>query len=283
MKLITLLALLFLVPSCKEQEKINFSTTRQSHTTQLTSEIQDQQIPPTPPKSELLLEKFSTPNGKLWAYITPKMSFRNSRPALIWLSNDLQKPLNKNLWEKPQEDDLRAKIFHEKKVVTMYPSLRGTHGNPGHQEMFYGEIEDIKHAFSYLSKHPNVDPNQIYLIGHGEGATLALLVAGNFNKFKEIYALGPIANLASDAIKTPFNDKNTLESALRSPLNYLKHIQTPTYIIEGKKSPNNMSSFRLLQKNNKNKLLTFFAHPEHNHYNIIQIVSREIVQRMTAL
>ena len=59
----------------------------------------------------------------------------------------------------------------------MFPGLRGTSGNPGTQESFLGEVDDVLAAADFLRKVDYVDPSRIYLGGHSTGGTLALLVA----------------------------------------------------------------------------------------------------------
>ena len=276
---LVLIALTF--SSCeKHEEKVNFVELRKNHETKIIAQSKSTKTPEQPPANHFLLEKYSSPEGKMWMYITPKMTFRNSRPAVIWLSNTLDHPLNSQLWNEPKEFDLRPIKIKSYKIVTLIPSLRGRYNNPGQKELFYGELEDIKAAFNYLSQHPNVDPNQIFLVGHGEGATLALITAGNFQGFKAIYAIGPTANVAGDAQETPFDEESKLEPALRSPLNYLEYINTPTYIMEGKQMPTNLSSLRLLQKNNKNPKVKFIISAEHNHYSIVQHACETIVNQI---
>jgi len=63
--------------------------------------------------------------------------------------------------------------------VVMGPMLRGENGNPGHFELFLGEIDDARAACQWFAQQPYVDANRIYTFGHsiggGVSAVLSLL------------------------------------------------------------------------------------------------------------
>ena len=114
----------------------------------------------------------------------------------------------------------------------MFPTVRGTCDNPGYQELFLGEVDDIIAAAEFLKSQDNVNPNQIYLGGHSTGGTLALLVAESTDLFCGVFSFGPAAEAESYGTLT-FDVNNPQEWYLRSPIHFLDEITTPTFVIEG--------------------------------------------------
>ena len=96
-----------------------------------------------------------------------------------------------------RENDQSARGFRESGVVLMLPSLRGSNLNPGRNEFFFGEVDDVIAAANWLATRPDVDPNRIYLGGHSTGGTLALLVAESTPRFRAVFAFGPVASVRS--------------------------------------------------------------------------------------
>ena len=129
--------------------------------------------------------------------------------------------------------------------------MRGNAGNPGVQEGFFGEVKDILSAYEYLSKLKHINKKQIYLGGHSTGATLVLLVAASTDKFKSIFAFGPVEDPLNYGANYAYHDvKNKLENQLRAPINFVSSIKSPTYIIEGSKG--NIGSLLAFKKASKN-------------------------------
>jgi acetyl esterase/lipase len=61
--------------------------------------------------------------------------------------------------------------------VVLLPMLRGENGNPGHFEMFYGELDDAAAAVRWLAELPEVDPTRVYAFGHSVGGGVAGLLS----------------------------------------------------------------------------------------------------------
>lgn len=57
------------------------------------------------------------------------------------------------------------------------PALRAENGNPGHYELFYGELDDATAALRALQNDPRVDPKRTFVLGHSAGGVLASLMA----------------------------------------------------------------------------------------------------------
>jgi acetyl esterase/lipase len=70
-----------------------------------------------------------------------------------------------------------ARRFVERGFVVLVPMLRGENGNPGHFEMFYGELDDAAAAVRWLAARPEVDARQVYAFGHSVGGNLAGLLS----------------------------------------------------------------------------------------------------------
>ena len=111
----------------------------------------------------------------------------------------------------------------------MIPALRSGFGNAGVKEGSLGEVDDVIAAASYLARQPQVDPDRIYFAGHGSGGTLALLVATQTERFRAVITFGPVEEVTAfreDLYK--FKHKNEKDVTIRSPINWLKGIKTPT-------------------------------------------------------
>ncbi len=116
----------------------------------------------------------------------------------------------------------------------MVPSLRGGNDNPGAQEYFYGEVDDVIAAAEYLAKLDFVDPERIYLGGHGDGATLALLVAESTDRFRAAFCFGSAAMIETDnprLVRLVGFDADAAQ--LRSPAMWLQGVRSPTFLIGG--------------------------------------------------
>ena len=67
------------------------------------------------------------------------------------------------------------------------------------------EVQDAEAAIAFLQKRPDVDPARIGIVGHGEGANVALMVAAKRNDLKALVLLAPsdvpFSDLAVEQIK----------------------------------------------------------------------------------
>jgi alpha/beta superfamily hydrolase len=132
----------------------------------------------------------------------------------------------------PDDNEQSASAYREAGFAMMFPTIRGTNDNPGLQETFLGEVDDILAAAKYLRSREFVDPEEIYLGGHSTGAMLALLVAESTDVFKAVFCFGPAAEVGDYGV-TPFDTTNPREFYLRSPIHFLDAIGSPTLLIEG--------------------------------------------------
>ncbi len=159
------------------------------------------------------------------------------RPAILWVAGGFNWGLSASAWTPaPRSNDQSARAFREAGIVLMRPALRGANDNPGQSECFLGEVDDILAAADYLAKRPDVDARRIYLGGHSTGGTLALLTAESTARFRAVFAFGPAPDPRQyRRFGGCLPDSTDGEEArLRAPIEFIKDIKTPTWIIEGK-------------------------------------------------
>jgi len=197
---------------------------------------------PAPPKNIFESTLYTSPAGKLIAYITPDPRDGKRHPAVLWAHGGFG-GIGSWFWEPATpDDDQTARAFREAGVVLMCPSWRGENDNPGMFELFYGEVDDLLAAREYLARLPYVDSQRIYLAGHSTGGTIALLGAEVPGNFRAAFSFGGAPDLrwvlfdGTGYGNTPFYYKNTQEVYLRSPIHFVKFIKQPTFYFEGEDS-----------------------------------------------
>lgn len=259
------------------------SEARQNFQTQILRREASPQKPPAPPDGLLDLVHYPSPAGDLAAYLTPNPGDGARHPALIWIhGGDSCSSIDELAWTPgPPDNDQSAHQFLQVDLIVMFPSLRGGSGNPGVNESFFGEVDDVIAAADFLAKLPFVDPDRIYLGGHSTGGTLVLLVAECSDRFRTIFSFGPAAAIGQYGAEfvtcNPHDDK---EMMLRSPTLWLPSVKTPTFIIEG--SRGNSDALQFMQKNSTNSLITFVEVPAADHFQILGPANRLIAQKILA-
>ncbi len=218
---------------------------RREHTTRLVSDG-DPTPPDVPPPDELELVRYQAPLGENHAYVTP-LQAGPQRPAIVWIHGGFDWGISRSFWE-PQErrNDQSGAAFREAGIVQMYPSLRGSNGNPGRNECFFGEVDDVIAAAEHLATRADVDPDRIYLGGHSTGATLALLVAESTDRFRGVVAFGPIddpRNYGEGGCLPLGVDES--EALVRAPIEFVEQIRTRTVVVEGAEMGNGDSASNL--------------------------------------
>jgi pimeloyl-ACP methyl ester carboxylesterase len=197
--------------------------------------------PPVPPTAVLERIQFPSKVGSLWAYITPTQTDGQRHPAVVWAHGGAG-GIDSWLFEPPEErNDQTGVAFRYRGLVVMYPSWRGENDNPGQYEMFYGEVDDLLSARDFLKQRSDVDPDQVYLVGHSTGATTVALAACMDADFRAAFAFGPwmmldaesMQNIEIGGVTAPFNIHHDNELKLRSAARWLYNLKRPLWYIEG--------------------------------------------------
>ena len=245
--------------------------------------------PARPPAGTFELTHFETKLGSHPAFVSvPPRSKADAegselrRPAIIWLRGGWRPELDASWWtpQAPHEDHSAAPL-REGPALLMIPGLRGVNGAPGDSECMLGEVEDVLAAHAYLAARPDVDPSRIYLGGHSTGATLALLVAESSDVFRAVVSVGPVAALAKYAGQCGPESLTPAEGRLRSPINFLDEIRTPTWIVEGDRSSNtrNFPHFEAVKGHAPIEILSL---PGADHFDLLAPLQRALNEQIAA-
>jgi len=247
------------------------------HTTKLVKQEVEKETLPEPPAQIFKLVKYPAKSGDLAAYISRPKDEKKKHPAIIWITGGFPSGGGSDyLWNRLDiPNDQSARQYRNAGMVMMYPTFRGANGNPGFQEGFYGEVDDVIRAYDYLSKLSYIDPKRIYLGGHSTGATLALLTAASTDKFRGIIAIGGNSdpqNYGEERVH--YDPKDELERKLRAPIHYLNGIKSPTLITEGEGG--NIGSQEDMRDAQKNPKLTFITVSEADHFNVLYPLNKHL-------
>jgi len=242
--------------------------------------------PLVPPPAELFsLVRYRTPAGSMKAYLGKAPTPGKKYPAMIWITGGFPPGgIDSSAWESvSSENDQSAKVYREMGIVMMYPTLRGSFGNPGAQETFYGEVDDVLAALKYLQAMDSVDPGRIYLGGHSTGGTLALLVSEATGGFRAVFSFGPVGDPATYGRENlTYNPDDVKERKLCAPIHFLDGIRSPTYVIEGTRG-GNLDSVRKIQGSSTNRNLFVLPVRGASHFNVLWPVNRLIARKIAAL
>lgn len=241
----------------------------------------DQRLPSAP--SDIFKKiKYKTKIGYMKAIVSKPKDYKKRYPAIIWLSGGFPVGgFDESMWRPVDpSNDQSAKIYREKGIIMMYPTLRGTFGNPGYQENFLGEVDDVISAIQYLKSLSFVDPNRIYLGGHSTGGTLALLVASATNDLCTTFSFGPVANPAwygPEAIL--YNSENINEMLIRSPAYHIGDVKSNLMIIEGAQD-GNADSVHLLKSLSKGLPVKAIVLDDYDHFSVLSPANEIIADKI---
>jgi dienelactone hydrolase len=278
-----LIALTFNTSLCLAQAQTLLEA-RADHQTTLIKFKQEKQGLDQPQKPLFDLVKYNTELGDMDAYLSTPPDQSKRYPAIIWVTGGFPSGgIGAGAW-KPQsmDNDQSAQDYRLSGLVMMYPSFRGTADNPGYQESFYGEVNDIISAANYLAKVKYVDPKRIYLGGHSTGGTLVLLAAETGYPFKAVFSFGPVSDPARyGEKKLNYDLKNAKEAQLRAPIHHLDAIKSNTYVIEG--SNGNQQQLMLLKEKSNNSKVKFMTIQGASHFDILGPINRFIARDIVKL
>jgi acetyl esterase/lipase len=235
---------------------------------------------PRPPRGLFRIEQYRSPAGSMAAYVSPPPGDGRKHPAMIWIFGGFSNSIGETAWERASPDnDQSARAFREAGMVMMYPSLRGGNTNPGYLEGFYGEVEDVLAAADYLAAKEYVDPQRIYLGGHSTGGTLVMLVAASSDRFRAIFAFGPVDDVTGyGADCLPFDVWDRQEVMLRAPIEWLHAVNCPLFVFEG--SDGNISCLRAMRRASDNPQIKFFEANRADHFSILAPVTRLVAEKI---
>ena len=243
-----------------------------------TSRILASPLPPVPrPKlrdGNFVAVEYTSPAGKLAAYVTPSPNDSGRHPAIVWITGgDCNSVDDSSLQKGEPRSDQSASAYREAGIVMMFPSLRGGNVSRGYREGFYGEVDDILAAARRLAELHYVDPARIYLGGHSTGGTMVLLVAECSIGFRAVFSFGPVDEPRYGRIYSPFDESNADDLKLRAPIRWLDAIRTPTFVFEGGRD-GNLEGLVKMQVANRNPLVKFFPLMQHDHFSGLDPVNR---------
>lgn len=283
---LALVSLALAGPPASAQEAGSLLEARQGFVTKLREKKRDEEGMPRPPAELFRLETYKSGLGGMQALVSvapPGAKPGQRFPAILWVTGGWPPgAIGSDAWERPDPDnDQSAQAYRRAGLVMMYPSFRGSCGNPGQQEGFYGEVDDLLAAADHLAKLPYVDPDQLYLGGHSTGGTLALLAAAaTSTRFKAVISFGPVGRVEGyGADSLPFDPARERELALRNPIEHLARIKVPTYVIEGSER-GNASSVRAIAKASQNPKLRCFVIEGANHFDVLSPLNRHIAREL---
>jgi dipeptidyl aminopeptidase/acylaminoacyl peptidase len=241
-----------------------------------------------PPPAVFRKVTYDAPVGKCAAYLTPDPKDGKTHPAIVWITGGDCNSIDP-VWEPAErENDQTAHQYRDAGIAMMFPSLRGGNNNPGVQENFYGEVDDVLAAAAFLAKQGYVDPKRIYLGGHSTGGTLALLVAEVPNPFRAVFSFGPVHVVSNypAQFRPAVNTRDDQEVRLRSPLFWLESIQNPTFVFEGTED-GNLAALDLMAKSPLNPRgrfpkVKFFAVKGATHFSVLAPANELIARKILA-
>jgi dipeptidyl aminopeptidase/acylaminoacyl peptidase len=241
------------------------------------------EAPDVPPAEIFKTVRYASNVGDLQAYLSPDPGDGKRHPAIIWITGGDCNSIG-DVWSPhKRSNDQTAAPYRQAGIIMMFPALRGGNDNPGIKEGFLGEVDDVIAAARFLEKQPYVDPKKIYLGGHSTGGTLALLVAECTARFRNVFAFGPVDDVAGYGPNSgflPFDIKNEQEVKLRSPIHWLASIQSPVWIIEGTKRPGNYYSLWQMERKCLNSHVHFLKVEDTDHFSVLAPANEVIASKI---
>jgi dienelactone hydrolase len=204
-----------------------------------------------PPADKLQVVRYNSAVGPLVAYLTLAPRDERKHPAVVWARPSFG-GIGANEWE----DNSPPMIFARAGFVVLCPSWRGENDNPGKHEQFFGEVDDAVAAIDYVAALPYVNPSRIYMVGESEGGTLTLLTVEATTKLRAAFTLGGSPDFGKDLGPfgafadgdTPFNPRDKKEKRLRSAIDFIHHVRTPTFYIDGSDSGESLEDAQKMEE-----------------------------------
>jgi dienelactone hydrolase len=260
---------------------VSLPEARAAFATKLAKRVRAGERVPEPPADVFRKVKYDSPAGKLAAYLTPDPKDGKKRPAIVWVTGGDCNSIG-DVWSRAKpSNDQSARQYREAGMVMMFPSLRGGNDNPGVQESFYGEVDDVLAAADFLAGQPHVDPDRVYLGGHSTGGTLVLLAAASTDRFRAVFSFGPAADVSRypPDYRPAVNAADRREVDLRSPGKWLHSIRCPTFVFEGARD-GNTADLRDMGRRSRNPKAQFFEVAGADHFSLLAPVNALIAAKV---
>jgi acetyl esterase/lipase len=239
---------------------------------------------PVPPPDLFVRSDYRNPQDRtLAAYVTPDPGDQQKHPAIIWLTGGDSNTLDDFWTEGSGSNDQSASAYRKAGLVMMFPTLRGGNTDTGGKEFFFGEVDDVLAAAEHLAQLPYVDAQYIYLGGHSTGGTLALLTAEASTRFKAVFVFGAVSRIDRypPSLIPNLGTLDLREARLRSPMDWLDGLTTPTWLIEGAEAPGNHEELIAMCDHTRNPAVHCIAVPGFDHFSVLGHVSRVIAARLS--
>lgn len=128
------------------------------------------------------------------------------------------------------------KTYWEAGFVVLHPSFRGENGQAGNYSGFYDETADALAAARYLEQLPGIDRNRLFIAGHSNGGTLALLTA-MARQFRAAVPMSAGVNswryFHRYSDEMPFDGSDPKEFIMRSSVCFGPSLKCPTLLLRG--------------------------------------------------
>ena len=257
-----------------------FAEARSNFSTVLTEQRNTNAPIPIPPPGVFDLVYFESEVGELAAFVSCDPGDGQLHPLIIWVVGGWGHGISDVPWSYPEwANDQTGSAFREAGILMMYPSFRGSHGNPAYFETMFGDIDDILAAYEFAAALPFVDPNRIYLGGHSTGGTRVLLASALTDRFRAVFSFGPVYDIGNhNRTQFTFNLNNREERRMRSPVHWLGDIASPTFVIEG--AAGNATDIRNLERASNNENVHTFLVAGGDHFDVLAPITKLLAQKI---
>lgn len=219
------------VPTHLPLEKQDYGLARRSFQTHLLRKgpSPEKSMPLGTPPGARRVTYAGGPDGSigLVAWLSEYQPSSTPRPAVLFLHGG--NATGDGHW-------LLMKAYWDAGFVVLLPSFRGENEQSGNYSGFYDETADALAAASYLENLPGVDRDRLFIAGHSNGGTLALLAAMT----KKFRAAAPISAGVNSwryfhrySDEMPFDGSDPKEFIMRSSVCFGPSLKCPTLLLRG--------------------------------------------------
>lgn len=269
----------------------SFAEARSAHVTKLlVSKTHDSGPLPELYTDDLEYTHYEGPLGEMSAIATPVDESGAMMPAIVWVTGGFGGIADGvDLYDSPENDQGIAS-FLDRGIVVFLPAFRGEHENPGVFECFYGEVDDLVAAVEHVAKRVDVDPDRIYLMGHSNGGTNALLASLLTDIPSGVVSFGAVPDMEAVVADgqgfevEPYDIADPKEVILRSAIRYTQDIQAPVLYIEGVGNPFAVYYARKMEQNAEKFGVDFSAAiiQGADHYNVLRPIKDLLAERIAS-